>query len=42
MFYNGNSFNPVNNYSEIDAIKFILHEEKIGREGLSCPGLYNY
>lgn len=42
MFYSGNSFDPIDNHSEVDAINFILHYEKIGTEGLSCPRLQSY
>lgn len=42
MFYSDNSFNPDNYHSEVDAINFILHYEKIGTEGLSFPRLYSY
>lgn len=42
MFYESNLFNPVNNHSKLDAINFILHDEKIGIEELSRPRLHSY
>lgn len=38
MFYKSSVFNPVNNHSKVDAINFILYDEKIDMEELPAQG----